>query len=286
MESRLLLSTGTTQNIESVSDIAYRSDAFLPSQTWRAPHREERSAIFVADPNPLLFEQYRSSSVGVIQIPSNVLAPMIALLDELKLRSLTQKRFDELDYDRMSNHRGYDRANQILLDHVQSYALWSHNPKLIGLHFQPPGLRTVTVGFDDSVTPKSRCRVGLHIDNWDRLPLLQKHQSRNRICINLGREDRFFLFINQPLRSLVRSLDEFDRDELVRQEQWIAVSNAYMRQYPFYPVVQLRVAPGEAYVAPTDNLIHDASSLGKRDPDITWTALGYFGWSPSTKDCI
>ena len=138
-ESKLLLSSGTTQDIELeyVSDIAYRSDAFLPTQTWRTPHWEERSTIFTADPNPPLFEQYRRSSLGVIQIPSNVLAPMIDILEELELRSLSQKRFDEL-----------------------------------------------------------------------------------------------------------------------------------------------------AYVAPTDNLIHDASSMGKRDPDITWTAVGYFGCSASTRGCV
>ena len=43
--SRLLLSTGTTQEFEpeSVSKVSYRSAAFLPTQNWRAPSWEERS---------------------------------------------------------------------------------------------------------------------------------------------------------------------------------------------------------------------------------------------------
>jgi hypothetical protein len=50
-----------------------------------------------------------------------------------------------------------------------------------------------------------------------------------------------------------------------------------MRQFPTYPVLRLRVKPGEAYIAPTDNLIHDGSSVGKQFPDITIHNLGYFG---------
>ncbi len=279
----VLLSTGTSQNtqteLESESDIPYQAHAYLPNLDSRPLTLEESSALFVADPDPTLFKEYRSSSVGVIRIPQDLLAPLIEILDDLELRSDTMRKFEALDFNRVLDHPDYGIANQMVLDYIQAYSFQSHRPKLIGLHFQPPGLRTVTVGFDHSVMPPLRCRVGLHIDNWDQLPLLQKHQSRNRICINLGCEDRVFLFVNLPLNSVVRSLEPFGYNELVQQEQWIELGKAFMRHYPTYPVVRLRVASGEAYIASTDNLIHDASSLGKSYPDITWTALGYFGWT-------
>ena len=49
-----------------------------------------------------------------------------------------------------------------------------------------------------------------------------------------------------------------------------------MRSCPNYPVARLRIDPGEAYILPTDNLIHDASTEGTRCPDITLTFLGFF----------
>ncbi len=49
-----------------------------------------------------------------------------------------------------------------------------------------------------------------------------------------------------------------------------------MKRYPDYPVIKVRVAPGEAYIAPTENMIHDGSTVGKQYPDIHLTLFGYF----------
>jgi hypothetical protein len=44
--------------------------------------------------------------------------------------------------------------------------------------------------------------------------------------------------------------------------------------------VKVRVAPGEAYIAPTDNVIHDASTVGSQTPSITLTLRGWFTVPP------
>ncbi len=291
VSSSVLISEGTTQNVdvESMRGFPYQAESFLPNTRLRAFTPDESARLFPETPSPSLFQDYLSSSVGIIRVPKNVLTPMVDILDDLEIRSEPLLRCCEPEYPRILSHPGYHRANQLILDYIQVYALDRHDPKLIGLHIQPAGLSTITVSFDHSFSPQRRCRVGLHIDNWDRLPLLQKHQSRNRICINLGREDRVFLWINLPLPALVRSLELFGCNELIEQENWIALSKAFMRFYPNYPVVRLRIAPGEAYIESTDNLIHDASSLGKLFPDITWTALGHFGWTddhPESESCV
>jgi hypothetical protein len=54
-----------------------------------------------------------------------------------------------------------------------------------------------------------------------------------------------------------------------------------MRAYPDYPVTALTIHPGEAYIAATENLIHDGSSMGLTDPDVLFTILGEFT-PPST----
>jgi len=38
--------------------------------------------------------------------------------------------------------------------------------------------------------------------------------------------------------------------------------------------VRLAVAPGEAYIAPTENMIHDGSTLGMRHEDLQVTLRG------------
>ena len=50
----------------------------------------------------------------------------------------------------------------------------------------------------------------------------------------------------------------------------------FMRCFPDYPVIRLRIAPNEAYIAPTENIIHDGSTLGKMYFDICLTIRGKF----------
>ena len=41
------------------------------------------------------------------------------------------------------------------------------------------------------------------------------------------------------------------------------------------PIIRCRLAPGEAYVAPTENLVHDGSSVGQSDIDEQFTIRGH-----------
>ena len=50
----------------------------------------------------------------------------------------------------------------------------------------------------------------------------------------------------------------------------------FMSRFPGYPIMKVRVAPGEAYIAPTDNMIHDASTVGSKTPSVTLTLRGWF----------
>jgi hypothetical protein len=43
-----------------------------------------------------------------------------------------------------------------------------------------------------------------------------------------------------------------------------AIGAAFMSTFPDYPIVRLRLRPGEAYIAPTENVLHDGSSTGVR----------------------
>jgi hypothetical protein len=48
-----------------------------------------------------------------------------------------------------------------------------------------------------------------------------------------------------------------------------------MEKYPEIPIVRCRLRPGEAYIAPTENLVHDGSSVGQGDIDRQFTIRGH-----------
>ncbi|WP_145832119.1 hypothetical protein [Bradyrhizobium huanghuaihaiense] len=48
----------------------------------------------------------------------------------------------------------------------------------------------------------------------------------------------------------------------------------FMERYANVPVIRCRLSPGEAYIAPTENLIHDASSEGEKTADVNFTIRG------------
>lgn len=262
---RIWLSSGITQEIESVCDrIQYRPGAFLPKEPWREPSLTEYHRLNANETLSRLDSWKLGYYIGVCRFPDEVLAPLETILEELKTRTETLQY-----YPSASTHQDYESAMQKIINYTHRYSLSNEEAKLLGLRVTVPGLRTLTM-------EDAKYFVGMHLDSWDRSPLRRRHQSRNRICINLGREDRFFLFINLPLMEMFKALGLSD-DEVYKHYRGTTVGDEFMKLYPDYPIVKLKVAPKEAYIAPTDNLIHDASSLGKQYPDITLSFLGNFG---------
>src|SRR3954469_24991527 len=49
----------------------------------------------------------------------------------------------------------------------------------------------------------------------------------------------------------------------------------FMQRFPEVSVARCRIAPGVAYIAPTENLVHDGSSEGQRHADEHFTVLGH-----------
>lgn len=114
-----------------------------------------------------------------------------------------------------------------------------------------------------------RRRVGLHLDTWNHVALEARLSSRNILLVNLGRCDRHFLYINLDvvaMRAFVPDASD-DPDRL---------ADAFMRRFPNYPVVKLRVSPGEAYIAPVQAVIHDACTDASHQLDIHVAYLGRF----------
>lgn len=128
-----------------------------------------------------------------------------------------------------------------------------------------------------TVTRSIQGLVGLHVDNQDKAVNGLLCGARRRFSINLGCHDRYLLYVNWSVDHVHGNTDLMARGASASQRgPWQGLVDAFLAAYPDYPVVWLRVRPGEAYVAPLGNLIHDASSLGMKGPDLTFSVLGHF----------
>ncbi|MGF9763987.1 hypothetical protein AAII07_53635 [Microvirga sp. 0TCS3.31] len=120
------------------------------------------------------------------------------------------------------------------------------------LTIDPPNLLTV------SNDRRSGLYVGLHIDYWDALPLEKRQLSRSRLCVNIGNTKRYFLLVNLTIAQMLELLEsKGDQAELIEPAH---IGQRFLVENPGYPVIRLRIEPGEAYLAPTENMLHDGSS--------------------------
>lgn len=143
------------------------------------------------------------------------------------------------------------------------------NVEVRGVSLKAPGLSTVT--FDNS----RRLYVGLHLDSNDRASIYERSSSRNRLSINLGTQPRRFLFQDCSVAGIIDRLAACGSGDLPASTA-SALAPIFLGKISAYPVVALRVEPGEAYVAPTENIIHDATTYGMTAMDISLTFLGRF----------
>jgi hypothetical protein len=138
----------------------------------------------------------------------------------------------------------------------------------LGVSERPSGLRAST--FDVA----TGCRLGLHVDGWDGTPLRQRHLARVRLCVNLGHRNRSFLFLPYDVATVV---DYLESNGGIGDGTNIGAR--FCADFPDVPVFELVIPPGCAYLAPTDNLIHDGCSEVSDEPDVTAAWLGRIGYS-------
>ncbi|MDT0267340.1 hypothetical protein RM844_13700 [Streptomyces sp. DSM 44915] len=135
---------------------------------------------------------------------------------------------------------------------------------LLGCASSPGNWTTTT---EDSTTGR---RIGLHIDNFDRLPYPRRHQSRRRLCLNLGPGPRYLLIADHDIQQICRTLHaDLDRHHPHTEDirRYVAAG---------YPLrcLRIRLEPGDGYIAPTEFLAHDGSTAGIDQPSVAAFWLG------------
>lgn len=262
--------TGTVEDIEvsagtggppAILHTVYDEGARVPLGGWRRLTSEEASAV-LAKPGP----PRRGNTVSVVRMPADLLEPFEVLRAAARRRSQKEELLALLHAKDVRDgtvavgayvRRRFGRPDGECRD--EAYRRIAVNE---------PGLTTITQASGAGTL------VGLHVDDWYAHPISRRHLAPNRICINLGCEDRFLLFVDVPVASMARILQRAGRKTL--GHDCTSVARTFMASYPAYPVLRLRVRPGEAYLAPTENIAHDASSCDMSTFDISLHLRGEF----------
>jgi hypothetical protein len=131
------------------------------------------------------------------------------------------------------------------------------------------GLRTTTI---DSNTGKY---IGLHVDNWDDGHRHDRDVSINRVSINTGEHPRYFLFLPLSVVEIAQLVPDAIASGSIELPDYSGLGRIFMERFPEFPVVRCRLDRNEAYIAPTENLVHDGSSEGQDTFDRQFTILGH-----------
>mgnify|MGYP000943711113 CR=1 FL=1 len=259
--SRLMLSSGMQKAAGFHKAPIFCDSAVIPKEPWHPVTSEQFKDCFDSNSSTGL-----SPWISIIQIP----LPILELFRPLREISELHKSADfinELIYNDPSYEIGLEAATEFCARFNKEGECLK---KGTGIRANRPQLITVTENKERS------CLIGLHLDSWFRAPLSERHLSPNRFCFNLGSEDRYLLFINLSLQQIAACIQsaqsvgcpapQFETDLLI----------PFLYLFPSYPVTCLKVKPGEAYIAPTENMFHDGSTIGRSTADVQLTVLGNF----------
>lgn len=131
-------------------------------------------------------------------------------------------------------------------------------------------------GFESTTYDSSQKRYrGLHVDNWSKGKLASSRgKSGFRIGINLGQEKRDFVFVNLTIDHLISKLkNKITHNQLSRftnRDNMTPLIEAFLTTYQSYPVVKITLEPGESYIAPVNNFIHDGYPALKSKTDYSF----------------
>ncbi|MEV6972552.1 hypothetical protein [Kitasatospora sp. NPDC093806] len=115
-------------------------------------------------------------------------------------------------------------------------------------------------------------RIGLHVDNWDKLAFEAKHLGRRRLCVNLGPGTRYLLLGDTDIRTICRTVHPSPGTRYPHTDDL----RAYIAGGHRMRVYRLRLEPGEGYLAPTEFLPHDGSTEGQPEPSTAAFWLGHW----------
>lgn len=241
----------------------YRHSALVPKNDFRFLTNEEENTYFTTS-------QQSSQLISILDIPTEALT-------FLHKSNFFKAQLDSNFYSYIKEKK-HSNIFTDLLNFAQQYSLSSDPFFVTPISIKLPECHTLTADIVDN----RAIHVGLHTDKWDKSSFENLSHTTKRMCINLGLQERYFLFINISLKQMYEGIknnssvklpiqyDSFENpfDNLVLHE--------FKSHYPNYPVTRIKLYPGQAYIAPVENMFHDGSTLGTSNLDVTLSVRGHF----------
>ncbi len=242
---------------------SYEDMAYLPKKTWRNLEKKEISLLNATS------KRTDTNTIYTGDIPEE----LKKLFTKMELWRCSSRA--EI-FERMKEEPDTTLAiNKIMESFLTSKA----NGKPHKIHYLGTNLPNLeTVACDTTVMPKDHKEeekkyMGIHNDGTYYVPFRTITKSGNRLTINLGKETRYFLFVNLTMSQAYKMIKQkFDISN--HKIDVINISKYFFRCFPDYPVLRIEQKPYEYYIAPTDNCFHDGCTLGMKELDIV---LVYFG---------
>ncbi|MEC8678484.1 MAG: hypothetical protein VXX85_06495 [Candidatus Margulisiibacteriota bacterium] len=246
---------------KKILNFKYLKHSYVPNIDFRSLSNEELKLISED------FTYSKHNSIKIIKFNFDYLDQLIKLgLHDCKthyeLLLFQQKlEFESVYYDFMMSFEPY-------IEDVSSV-------RFSPLPFRPVGYLTASTD-----SRQNNSFVGLHFDTFSQSTFNKRHFAENRLVANIGLETRYLLFINLTVADICEMLNiDIDSTNLSILE----LQHKFFDRFSDYPVFMLSIEPGEAYIAPTENIIHDGSTYFKQYCDIAAVILGQISCSPIAK---
>ncbi|MEM9920246.1 MAG: hypothetical protein AAF990_19275 [Bacteroidota bacterium] len=255
---QLSINNGTVEAID-IAGLNYEDGAHIPQKGWRSLNARERKLLIAK-----ASDVHYSKSLYVGEIPTKLKHLLQSLgLDQCTHPDQVFPKFEE-------NETLVKKVTKELngfLRHLSS----NQDYKFHRITRAMPNRETITCHYVD----EAFIYIGLHIDQSKHFTIHSAYKSGNRISINLSKETRTLAFINLTLIQVFNMLKEkIDTHKTIVDPDNIA--QLFFKYYPNYPTTKVALKPYQYYVAPTDNFLHDASTVGNKEIDITLVYTGLF----------
>lgn len=222
--SNISVEVGT--GVETFATLS-RETAFIANDSWQSI-------------GPILgaAEMASASDITLLDVPDVFLAGI-------------KKRIEGGDNDLLD---ALGPLSRVLSDWLVDQKLSFHTKLLgSGITFHGPGQRSTAY---DPVHGEYR---GLHIDDHEKAPLDQRGACFLLLNVNLGDASRFLQFIPLTVEGLRLTLHQdcgLNTEGLSAKD----LKNAFFTSNPNTIVWRVAIPPGAAYLAQTQNLIHDGAT--------------------------
>jgi hypothetical protein len=253
---RLRKSSGSVE-VREINGLLCHEGSFVPREPWMILNEDDYEKI-------ICNKKHNFNDINLIKLPKY----LIKELEGLKIKNCINNR----DIDYIQNSPKWLETTDKILNFLRKFNLDNQEIITHRLYFGQSNLMNNTFNEEEGVF------IGMHLDSWEGDNINMRHASRNRICINLGNESRFLLFYNISILSMAQMIEQPTN---MKSLDINSIYKKFASKFKDVPIYRLEIFPYEAYIAPTEFIIHDGSSLYSKFPDINLTFRGKFYYEKS-----